>query len=93
MLSRVLDRKPEVEVPAPFAARVAAALPPLPARRRQLPLGRLAAAGSALAATLVLFVLAGKAHPELHNFAFDMELLMLIELCGIGWYFGLRREM
>ena len=93
MLSRALDRKPRVAAPEGFAARVAASLPPQRRRRVRVPVGRLAAAASALAVTLVMFALAGRAHPGLNNFAFDMELLMLVELCGIGWYFGLRREM
>lgn len=92
-LIRALERKPQVAVPEGFAARVTAALPPQKPRRAPRRVGSFIALGSALAATLVMFALAPSAHPDLANFAFDMELLMLVELCGIGWYYGLRREM
>ena len=93
LLTRTLDRKPRVVVPEGFAARVAAALPPHAPRRAPRSFGSLISLAAAMIVTLVMFALAPAAHPVLTNFAFDMELLMLVQLCGIGWYYALRREM
>ncbi|WP_146072222.1 hypothetical protein [Bryocella elongata] len=93
LLNRTLERKPQIAVPEGFAARVAAALPPQSPRRAPRSFGSLISLGAAMVVTLVMFALAPAAHPVLTNFAFDMELLMLVQLCAIGWYYALRREM
>jgi hypothetical protein len=93
LLTRTLERKPQVVVPEGFAARVAAALPPQKPHRAPRRVGSLMAIAAAMAVTLTMFALAPAARPDLTSFAFDMELLMLVQLAGIGWYFGLRREM
>lgn len=93
LLTRTLERKPQIAVPEGFAARVAAALPAQKPTRAPRRVGSLIAMVAAMIVTLTMFVLASSARPNLTNFAFDMELLMLVQLAGIGWYYSLRREM
>jgi hypothetical protein len=91
-LNQLLERRPRVAVPEGFAARVASSLPPQRLRRVRVPVGRAIAAAAALLLTVAMFALAPASHPSLNSFAFDIEMLLLVQLCGIGWYLSLRRE-
>lgn len=85
-LSRALSRQPEVSVPAAFAARVTASLPQrgrVPARAR-FSVARSAALAAALALAVALFVLAPHVETT-RSLAFGLEMLLLVQLAGIGY--------
>lgn len=85
-ITRSLEKKPEVVVPAEFAARVMQSLPPRK-QRRKLPVGQTAVWAGLLALVLAMFALAPHVTPQITNFAFDLELLLLLQMAGIGWWF------
>lgn len=85
-ITRALEKKPEVGVPADFSVRVMRSLPPRK-QRRKLPVGQTAALAGLLALALTMFALAPHAAPQITNFAFDLELLLLVQMAGIGWWF------
>jgi hypothetical protein len=87
-LTRALSRQPAVTVPAGFAARVAATLPQrgrVPARPR-LSIARAAALVAALLLAVALFVLAPHVATA-RSLAFAVEMLLLLQLAGIGYGF------
>jgi hypothetical protein len=98
MVVRALERKPEIEVPTDFAARVAQSLPAKPAS--QLPIrpifGRVAGYLAAVAVMVGLLVLA-KTHPEAleagRGFVFGMEILLLAQLLAVGLWLGMRDRL
>jgi len=83
-ITRALEKQPEVVVPPDFAARV---MRSLPARRfrRKVPVGRIGVVAGMLALVLAMFALAPHATPQFTNFAFDLELLLLVQMAGIGF--------
>jgi len=85
-ITRALEKKPEVAVPAEFAGRVMRSLPPR-RRRPKMPVGRAAVLAGMLALVLTMFALAPEVKPQITNFAFDLELLLLVQMAGIGWWF------
>jgi len=85
-ITRALEKKPEVVVPAGFAARVMVSLPPRK-QRRKLPVGQTAVLAGLLALVLTMFALAPHVTPVYTNFAFDLEMLLLVQMAGIGWWF------
>ena len=85
-ITQALEKKPETAVPAEFAGRVMRSLPPRQ-RRRKMPVGRTAVLVGLLALALTMFALAPQARPHMTNFAFDLELLLLVQMAGIGWWF------
>jgi hypothetical protein len=85
-ITRALEKRPEVVVPVEFAGRVMRSLPP-PRRRRKMPVGRTAVMVGMLALALTMFALAPQVRPQITNFAFDLELLLLVQMAGIGWWF------
>ena len=89
-VTRALEAQPSAVVPADFAQRVMQALPPQPAARRVWNVGQLSAIVGGAVLTIALFALAPHARPSLGSFAFDMELVMLLELCGVAYWFGAR---
>jgi hypothetical protein len=91
-VTRALEQAPVVAVPEGFAARVRAALPEPPKARVRRDV-RMAAAAWAVAGLLVaLCVLAPHARPSFESVAFDMEMLLLVELAGVGaWMAGRHR--
>lgn len=86
-LEAALVHAPEPQIPADFAARVAARAAALPERHR----ARFTQFGPALTwAALILlpvalFALAPHAAPRLTNYRFDAELVLLAELAAIGY--------
>jgi predicted tellurium resistance membrane protein TerC len=85
-ITRALEKKPEAVVPAEFVARVMRSLPPRK-QRRKLPVGQTAALTGLLALVLTMFALAPQVTPQITNFAFDLEMLLLVQMAGIGWWF------
>ena len=91
-ITRALDRKPEVAVPADFAAKVRAALPAQPKVRTQRSVGRIAAGVAAVGLVLALCVLAPHARPGVQNMAFALEMVLVVELVGVAAWLGMRRS-
>jgi len=85
-ITRALEKKPEVVVPAEFAGRVMRSLPPR-RRQRKMPVGRTAVLVGMLALALTMFALTPHVTPQITNFAFDLEMLLLVQMAGIGWWF------
>ena len=87
-IGRALEHKPDVQVPADFAARVAACAVAKPLRRRRYKpqFGATIALLSAPIAALALFVLAPHTAPNLKSLGFDAEVILLAELAFIGWW-------
>ena len=87
-LTAALEHKPVPQIPADFAARVAARAAAQPVRRRRdLPrFGSTIALISLSIATAALFALAPYSAPNLHSLSFDAELALLTEIAFIGWW-------
>jgi hypothetical protein len=92
LITRALDRKPEVVVPADFAAKVRAALPAQPKVRAQRSVGRIAAGVAAVGLVLALCWLAPHARPGIQNMAFGVEMVLVVELMGVAAWLGMRRS-
>ncbi len=90
-LHQALARQPEPHIPAGFAARVAASLPPAPKPRPNAQVGRLASIAAAAVLAVALFALAPHAAPTFGNLAFDLELVILAQLAGISYWLTARR--
>lgn len=92
-LTRLLERAPQVPVPADFAARVCSALP------KSLPSPRPASAAQPVAmvfAVLIaaaLFAMAPHARASVESVAFWIELVLLMELGGIAYWLTVKREV
>ena len=91
-ITRALDRKPEVVVPADFAAKVRAALPAQPKVRAQRSVGRIAAGVAAVGLVLALCWLAPHVRPSFGSMAFDLEMVLVVELMGVAAWLGMRRS-
>lgn len=91
-IERMLDRKPEAVVPAEFAARVRAALPARPTVRARRSVGRGVAAVAVAGLVVALGVLAPHARPSFGSLAFDLEMLLVVELMGVAAWLGTRRS-
>jgi hypothetical protein len=89
---RVLEQKPVVAAPVDFAARVRAALPPEPkvkaGRFAGRSLGRMVGGVAAVALVVALCVLAPHARPSFESLAFDLEMVLLLELAGVAIWLG-----
>ena len=92
VVTRAIERRPEVTVPMNFAARVAAALPPAMPRRQPMQVGRTVALVSAGALAIAMFALAPHAAPTFASLAFDFELVVIAQLAGIGYWLTVRRQ-
>lgn len=90
-MTRALEQAPQPVVPVDFASRVAASLPPLPAARRPMRLGRTVAMISMGLLAVAMFVLAPFSSPSYTSIAFDLELLLLLQMAGIGYWLALRQ--
>jgi hypothetical protein len=86
-VTRALEAQPSVVVPVDFAVRVRQALPVRQKRGAVVSVGRIAAVVGSIALAMALFALAPHARPEFTNLAFDMELVVLLELAGIAYWF------
>lgn len=87
-IDSAIEHKPEIEIPADFAAKVAAlaATQPLRRRRYKPQFGPMIALLSAPLAALALFVLAPHSSPNLKSLSYDTEVVLLAELAIIGWW-------
>jgi hypothetical protein len=88
-VTAALECKPELQVPADFAARLAAraAVRPLSTRRSRPQFGLMIALLSAPVATLALFVLAPHAAAaSITSLSFDAQLALLAELAFVSWW-------
>ncbi len=83
---RALEQKPQTQVAADFAGRVAsrAAAQPLRRRRSAPQFGKMIALLSAVIASIALFALAPHAVPNVKSLSFDTEVILLAELALIG---------
>ena len=87
-MDRAIEHKPDVQIPADFAAKVTARVVAQPLRRRRFKpqFGPMIALVSAPLAAVALFVLAPHASPNLKSLSFDAEVVLLAELAFIGWW-------
>ena len=90
-VTRALERRPELAVPANFSARVAAALPPPRRVRPPMQVGRRTALVALVVLGLSLFALASHAAPTFGSLAIDIELVVIAELGGIAYWLTARR--
>ncbi len=91
-ITHVLERKPEVVVPLDFAARVRAALPPEPkvrvGRFAGRSVGQAVAGVAGVGLVVALCLLAPHVRPSFESVAFDMEMVLLVELAGVAFWLG-----
>lgn len=92
LIDQYLARQQEPQIPAGFAARVVASLPPAPAPRRMPSLARVSALTAAVVLVLASFVIAPHAAPRLHSAAFDLELLVVAQLAAIAAWLVTQRH-
>jgi hypothetical protein len=87
-IDQAIEHKPDVQIPADFAAKIAALAVAQPLRRRRYKpqFGPMIALVSAPLAALALFALAPHASPNLKSLSFDAEVVLLTELAFIGWW-------
>jgi len=85
-LTRALERRPEPAVPADFASRVAAALPPAAPAPKPMQVGRTVGLAAAAVLGVALVALAPHASPAFNNWAFDFELVVIAQLGGIAYW-------
>ena len=90
-ITRALEHQPNVVIPADFAARVRASLPAQPKMRERRSVGKMAAAAAAAGLVVGLCWLAPHAQPSFESLAFDMEMLMLVELACVSAWLAMRR--
>jgi hypothetical protein len=86
MVTRGLEHGAEVAVPVDFAARVRAALPAVAPRRSKARVGRVALVVAAFVLAVAMFALAPHAAPTFGNLAFDLELVVIVQLAGVGYW-------
>jgi hypothetical protein len=91
-ITRALERQPEVVVPMDFAAKVRAALPAQPKVRERRSVGRIVAVAGAAGLLLMLCWLAPHARPSFESVAFDLEMVLVVELVGVAAWLGMRRS-
>jgi hypothetical protein len=91
-ITRALERQPEVVVPEGFAARVRASLPARTKVRERRSVGRTAATVAGVGLVLALCWLAPHARPSFGSLAFDLEMVLLLELAGVAAWLGTRRS-
>jgi len=95
-VTHALEQKPPVVVPVDFAAKVKASLPAqVPARsrvRQAKSVSRMAGAVAAAVLVLAMCLLAPHSTPSYTSVAFDMELLLLAELCGLAALMSMRHD-
>jgi len=91
-ITRALDRKPEVVVPADFAARVRASLPAQPKVKARRSVGREVGMVATVGLVLALGWLDPHARPSFGSVAFDLEMVLVVELMGVAAWLGTRRS-
>ena len=91
-ITRALEEPPSVAVPVDFAARVRASLPTRPRVRARRSVGGMAAAAAAGGLVVALYWLAPHARASFASLAFDVEMVMVVELAGVAAWLGMRRS-
>ena len=95
-ITRALEQQPSVTVPMDFAARVKAALPVQPKTRARRfagrSLGQMAATVAGAGLVVALCLLAPHVRPSFDSVAFDMEMVLLLELAGVAAWLGTARS-
>ena len=91
-LIAALERCAEPAIPADFATRLAAQLPPLKPARRSLNAGRTISIVSAAVCVFALGWLVPHATPCYTSIAFDLELALFAQLAFIAHWLTSRRE-
>jgi hypothetical protein len=91
-ITQALEESPSVVVPVDFAVRVTASLPMQPRVRARRSVGRIAAVATAAGLVVALYWLAPHARPSFASVAFDVEMVMLVELAGVVAWLGTRRS-
>lgn len=91
-ITRALDWKPEVAVPVDFAARVRAALPAQAKVKVRRSVGREVAMVATAGLVVALCLLAPHARPSFESLAFDVEMVLVVELMGVAAWLGTRRS-
>jgi hypothetical protein len=96
-ITRALEQQPSVSVPFDFAARVRASLPAQPAVRARRfagrSVGQIAATVASVGLVVALCVLAPHARPSFDSVAFDMEMVLLVELAGVTAFLAGRSRL
>ncbi len=94
-ITQALEQKPRLVVPTDFAARVRAALPEQrPVRERRFAgrsLGQDVAMVAAVGLVVALCVVAPHARPSFESVAFDLEMVLFMELAGVAAWLGVRK--
>jgi len=91
-LIAALEHRPEPAIPADFALRLAAQLPPVKPARRRIPAAQTISILAAIVCVLALAWLAPHAAPSFTSLAFDLELLLFAQLAFIAHWFTTRRQ-
>lgn len=91
-IEQALQQQTNVAVPEGFAARVRAQLPAVrPAPRRfwqRMSAGQMAGLVGLVALVAAFCWLAPGARPDFMSLRFDLELVVLGEMAGVGWWVG-----
>jgi hypothetical protein len=93
-IDRLLARQPDPTIPAGFAARVRATLPPAAPAKARISTARSTAFAAAAALLIAVFCIAPHTAPSFTSLAFDVELSLLAELaCIATWLATPHREL
>jgi len=99
MVTQVLDWRPAVHVPEDFAARVSARVATVATtvdavrvERRRFSAARAAAMAAIVVVTIALFAMAPHVQMKTLSVSFAIEMLLLVELAGIGYGWMRLRE-
>ena len=91
---RCLETPPVVVVPAAFAGRVRAALPAPTPRRQRVSAGQQAGVAAVVLLLVAVFWLAPHTAPRFTSMAFDVEIMLLLELAGVlAWLANRHRDV
>ncbi len=93
-VERALEQAPAVRIPESFAAKVAAAAAAQPVVkvrvRRQMSLARTMTVVAMVVVLVALFVVAPMAGTKVQSWPFALEMVLLVQLAGLG--FGVMRR-
>ena len=92
MLTRALERRPQVAVPEGFAAKVLATLPARPRVQQRRSAARSAAVAGAAVLLAALWWVAPHVRPGFESAGFDVEMLLVVELAAVAAWLGARGE-
>jgi uncharacterized membrane protein HdeD (DUF308 family) len=93
-VTKALEQAPAVQISEGFAARVAAAAVAQPMAkvrvRRRMSLARAMSLGAMVVVVAALFVVAPMAGTRVQSWPFALEMILLVQLAGLG--FGVMRS-